>query len=283
VPWKRQQKNIFSFVSVSDQSAPGELPPSIRQEGTMSVSSLPVGKFQFPWRVRKGAILRARGHAALTAALEASLARERASQQANALLQRSQKTLALEFDHRFVNGLQWITALLTLQSRGATPEAAEQLAIAARRVAAFGSVHRRLHLLDNQRTVEFRQYLLLLCKDLSGLLLRDDDDDAITVEGPTVEIRTATAIPLGFIVNELITNAAKYARGKIIVQLGGTPAGRYSLSVLDDGPGMPAEFDLARCKGLGTKIVLTLVKQIGGELKIMPGDNGRGTKFTVIF
>jgi two-component sensor histidine kinase len=46
---------------------------------------------------------------------------------------------------------------------------------------------------------------------------------------------------------------------------------------------MPAEFDPARCKGLGTKIVLTLVKQIGGELKIMPGDNGRGTKFTVIF
>jgi two-component system, sensor histidine kinase PdtaS len=248
----------------------------------MSVSSLPVGKFQFPWRV-KGAILRTRSNAALTAALEASLARERASQQANAVLLQSQKTLALEFDHRFINGLQWITALLTLQSRNTSPEAAEQLAIAARRVAAFGSVHRRLHLLDNQRTAEFRQYLQLLCKDLSGLLLRDDDDDGITVEGPTIEIGTTTAIPLGFIVNELITNAAKYARGSIIVQIGGTPAAGYSLSVLDDGPGMPTEFDPARCRGLGTKIVLALVKQIGGELKIMPGDNGRGTRFTVTF
>jgi two-component sensor histidine kinase len=249
----------------------------------MSVSSLPVGKFQFPWSVRKSSILRAKSRAVLTAELQASLARERASQQANAVLLQRQKTLALEFDHRFVNGLQWITALLTLQSRSATPEAAEQLAIAARRVAAFGSVHRRLHLLDDQRTVEFSQYLRLLCKDLSGLLLRDDDGDAITVEGPTIEIETTIAIPLGFIVNELITNAAKYARGKIIVQVGGTPAAGYSLSVLDDGPGIPAEFDPARCKGLGTKIVLTLVKQIGGELKIVPRDNGRGTKFIVTF
>jgi hypothetical protein len=76
----------------------------------MSVSSLPVGKFEFPWRVRKDAILKARGNPALTAALDASLARERASQQANAVLLQSQRTLALEFDHRFLNGLQWITA-----------------------------------------------------------------------------------------------------------------------------------------------------------------------------
>jgi hypothetical protein len=50
-----------------------------------------------PWRVRMGAILRAMGNAALTGALEASLARERASQQANAVLLQSQRTLALEF------------------------------------------------------------------------------------------------------------------------------------------------------------------------------------------
>jgi two-component system, sensor histidine kinase PdtaS len=55
------------------------------------------------------------------------------------------------------------------------------------------------------------------------------------------------------------------------------------MSVLDHGPGLPAGFDPGGCKGLGTKIVLALVKQIGGELKIMPGDNGRGTKVTVLF
>jgi two-component sensor histidine kinase len=182
------------------------------------------------------------------------------------------------------NGLQWITTLLSLQSRTTAPEAAAQLAIAARRVAAFGSVHCRLHLLDSQKTVEFNEYLRLLCSDLSDLLFQDaENDSSIAVEGPTIEIATTIAIPLGFIVNELVTNAAKYARGNIIVRIGGTPAAGYSLSVQDDGPGLPPGFDPARCKGLGTKIVLALVRQIEGELKILPSENGTGTKFAVTF
>jgi two-component sensor histidine kinase len=168
-----------------------------------------------------------------------------------------------------------------LQSRTTTPEAAAQLAIAARRVAAFGSVHCRLHLLDSQKTVEFNQYLRLLCNDLSDLLFQDAENNySITVEGPTIEIATTIAIPLGFIVNELITNAAKYARGNIIVQIRGTPP---SLSVLDDGAGLPVGFDPARCKSLGMKIVLALAKQIGGMLQFAPGEKGQGTKFTVTF
>jgi two-component system, sensor histidine kinase PdtaS len=216
----------------------------------MSIFSLPTAKIRPQWLGDEDYSPHRNQIAALAVALQASLARESASQQ----------------------------ALLSLQSRTTSPEAAEQLAIAARRVAAFGSVHRRLHLLDDQKTVEFRQYLDLLCKDLSALLFQyDDDGHSLTVEGPTIEIETVTAIPLGFIVSELITNAAKYAPGDVTVQIGGTPAAGYSLSVLDDGPGMPAEFDPMRCKGLGTKIVLALVKQIGGELKVMPGNNGRGT------
>jgi two-component sensor histidine kinase len=262
-----------------------ELPPSwSEQEGTMSIFSLPTAKFQPQWLGdEERSPQDGKQVAALTAALRASLARESVSQQANADLLRRQHILTLEFEHRFLNGLQWITALLSLQSRTTSSEAAEQLEIAARRVAAFGSVHRRLHLLDNQTTVEFSQYLHLLCKDLSCLLFKDDDGLSITVECPTIEIETSTAIPLGFIVNELITNAAKYAGGNVTVQIGETPAAGYFLSVLDNGPGVPAEFDPARCKGLGTKIVLALVKQIQGELTITPVDDGRGTKFTVIF
>jgi two-component sensor histidine kinase len=257
----------------------------------MSISSLPVAKFQFPWAREEERDPRYQTQiAALTAALQASLARETASRQANVELLQRQHTLVLEFEHRFANGLQWITTLLSLQSRTTTPEATAQLAIAARRVAAFGSVHCRLHLLDSQnlldsqKTVEFNQYLRLLCSDLSDLLFQDAENDySITVEGPTIEIATTMAIPLGFIVNELVTNAAKYARGNIIVQIGGTPPTGYSMSVLDAGPGLPVGFDLARCKSLGMKIVLALAKQIGGMLEIVPGDKGQGTKFTVIF
>jgi two-component sensor histidine kinase len=248
----------------------------------MSISSLPVAKFQFPWAPEEERDPRDRKQiAALTAALQTSLARESVSRQGNVELLQRQHTLALEFEHRFANGLQWITALLSLQSRTTTPEAAAQLAIAARRVAAFGSVHCRLHLLDSQKTVEFNQYLRLLCNDLSDLLFQDAENNySITVEGPTIEIATTIAIPLGFIVNELITNAAKYARGNIIVRIRGTPP---SLSVLDDGAGLPVGFDPARCKSLGMKIVLALAKQIGGMLQFAPGEKGRGTKFTVTF
>jgi two-component system, sensor histidine kinase PdtaS len=83
--------------------------------------------------------------------------------------------------------------------------------------------------------------------------------------------------------SRLVTNAAKYARGNIIVQIGGTPPTGYSMSVLDAGPGLPVGFDPARCKSLGMKIVLALAKQIGGMLQFVPGDKGQGTKFTVIF
>jgi two-component sensor histidine kinase len=177
-----------------------------------------------------------------------------------------------------------IVSLLSLQSRTApTPEAASQLTIAAGRVAALGRVHRRLHLLDHQDKVEFRGYLQNLCEDLSGLLFRAGRAHQVLVEGGKVEIPTTLAIPLGFIVNELITNSAKYAEGQVTVRIETTSPGHHSLSVIDDGPGLPAGFDPATSNGLGMKIVLALVKQIGGELRILPGENGRGTRFTVTF
>jgi two-component sensor histidine kinase len=57
----------------------------------------------------------------------------------------------------------------------------------------------------------------------------------------------------------------------------------HSLSVLDDGPGLPAGFDPAESQGLGMKIIGSLVKQIAGKLQIAPGENGRGARFTVTF
>jgi two-component system, sensor histidine kinase PdtaS len=126
--------------------------------------------------------------------LQASLAREEvALREKNELAQR-QVTLAHEFEHRLINGLQLIVSLLSLQSRAApTPEAADQLTIAARRVSALGRVHRRLHLLDHQDHVEFKQYLQHLCEDLSGLLVEKGSGYAILVEGAPVEIPTTMA------------------------------------------------------------------------------------------
>jgi len=242
------------------------------------------GRIQLPrWRAIGRNAREQKQRDALTSELHAALAREEALLRDKSDLLQRQGMLAEEFEHRLVNSLQLIVSLLSLQSHGATPEVATQLAIAARRVAAFGRVHRRLHLLDHQERVEFKRYLQHLCEDLSDLLLWERAGFTIIVEGAKYEIPTVFAIPLGFVVNEMITNSAKYAKGNIIVRLETTPTGGHLLSVLDDGPGLPAGFDPANSKGLGMKIILSLLKQIGGELQLARGDNGRGARFTVKF
>jgi two-component system, sensor histidine kinase PdtaS len=198
---------------------------------------------------------------------------------------RQQDLLSKESDHRLLNGLQMIVSLLSLQSRAsANAEAATQLAIAAGRVATIERVHRRLHCFDGVPAVAFKQYLEDLCRDFSAMLSSDDGAErAIMVEGVEVNLPTTTGIPLGFIVNELITNAAKYGEGRITVRLEANPGRGYALSVANDGPGLPEGFDPAACKGLGMRLIRSLVAGIGGELRIGRGDQDQGTRFTVLF
>ena len=242
-------------------------------------------KSAFPWSSRLPVARDMREqNDALAAELQAALSREKGWIREKHDLSQRQVMLAQEFEHRLLNSLQLIVGLLSMQSRTAPiPEAGAQLTIAARRVDALGRVHRQLHLLDYQDNVEFKEYLKHLCDDLSGLLFQEGTGHAIVVEGADCEIPTALGIPLGFIVNELITNATKYAKGNITVRVETTKPACHALSVLDDGPGLPAGFDPAKSKGLGMKIVMSLVKQIGGELHILPGDNGRGARFRVTF
>ena len=238
----------------------------------------------FPWKHAVGLDTRKQTpHEALIAELQAAHAREKVLLREKSDLLQRQDMLAQEFDHRLVNSLQVIVSLLSLQSRTAGPEAAAQLTIAAKRVASFGRVHHRLHLLDHQEGVEFKEYLSGLCEDLSDLLFQGETASAIVVEGTKIRIPTLFAIPLGFIVNELITNSAKYAKSNIIVRLETDPALGHLLSVVDDGPGLPAGFDPAASKGLGMKIISSLVKQISGTLQIASGENGYGARFTVSF
>ena len=75
----------------------------------------------------------------------------------------------------------------------------------------------------------------------------------------------------------------KHATGNITVRIEKTALDTYSLSVLDDGPGLPVGFEAAKSKGLGMKLILRFVKQIGGDLQIIPRDDGHRTCFTVTF
>jgi two-component sensor histidine kinase len=222
--------------------------------------------------------------AAIAAELKDALAREAALlREKDAILQR-QVMLTQEFEHRLVNSLQTIVSLLSLQSRKAdSPEAAKQLMIAAGRVGAFGRVHRRLHLLDLLDRVELKQYLTQLCEDIAGMLFDGDAPDLVVIEGAQIEIPTALGVPLGFIVNELITNAAKHAKGKITVRLETSPELGHCLSVSSGGPRLPDGFHLGNRKGLGLRIIESLVKQIDGRLEVGRGPGQQGACFKVYF
>jgi two-component system, sensor histidine kinase PdtaS len=199
----------------------------------------------------------------------------------------NQALLSSESDHRFLNDLQMIVSLLSLQSR-ATPnaEAALQLAAAADRVAMIGRIHKRLHSFDGATTVAvaFKKFLADLCADFSWMVSSGQRGERdIFVEGVEIELPTATCRPLGFIANELITNAAKYGKGRITVRLEQNPEKGYAMSVTNDGATLPNDFDPATRKGLGMRIVRSFVERIGGELLIGRGDNDQGARFTVLF
>jgi len=241
--------------------------------------------FESPERTAASYERELREHERAEIRLRDALAREEALLRQKDELIQQQELLSKESDHRLLNNLQMIVSLLSLQSRAsANPEAASQLAIAANRVATIERVHRRLHYLDGAHAVAFKQYLEDLCRDVSTMLSSEERPDrVIAVEGIEIKLPAATAIPLGFIVNELITNAAKYGKGRITVRLERDSAKGYALSVSNDGPALPEGFDPAASKGLGMKIIRSFVQRIGGELRIGLGDNNHGTRFTVLF
>lgn len=188
-----------------------------------------------------------------------------------------------EFQHRLLNAVQMIASLLSSQGRSAPADVATQLTIAANRILAFGHVHRRLHLLNSRKNVQFKEFLQLLCADLSDLLFTDRMSQAIDIQGTELEIPTTLGIPLGLIVSELVTNSVKHSNGNVNIRLQSISPALHTLSISDDGPGLPENYDTEDRNGLGMKIVLALVKQIGGDLQSLNGKNGGGATFVITF
>ena len=103
------------------------------------------------------------------------------------------------------------------------------------------------------------------------------------VEGIEIELPTVIGIPLGFVANELITNAVKYGTGRIKVALESNPGKGYTLSVANDGPVLPEGFNPVTGNGLGMRIIRSLVSRIDGEFQFGDGDQKQGARFTVLF
>jgi two-component sensor histidine kinase len=149
--------------------------------------------------------------------------------------------------------------------------------MAANRVAAVARVHRHFYSGD-AADVSCITFLRRLCADLSNILGKQID-----VHGDEGNVPTTSIQPIGLIVNELVSNAAKHGSGKIGVAFT-MRNGSNELCVCDKGEGLPADFSPERSdKGLGMKVVSALASQLGGHMAAGPNPRGRGACFTVAF
>ena len=185
--------------------------------------------------------------------------------------------MAKEIDHRVMNSLQFVAGLLSMQSRSLDDhEAVGHLQLAANRVAAVAQVHRHFFAEGADQT-SCLTFLKRLCADLRSILGRE-----ISVVGDEGNIPTTSVQPVGLIVNELVTNAAKHGQGVIEVhyEIG---ADRHALIVSDEGRYLPTDFDPAQAsQSLGMRIVRSLAGQLGGELTSGHRPDG-GSCFKVSF
>jgi two-component sensor histidine kinase len=186
--------------------------------------------------------------------------------------------MSKEIDHRVMNSLQFVSSLLSMQSRSpGLGEAAHHLQLAANRVAAVAQVHRHFAA-EGSETTSCLSFLTKLCSELESVLSRE-----ITLSGDEADVPTTAIQPIGLLVNELVTNAAKHGSGLIEVDYSARD-GVHTLSVCDAGEGLPANFDIGETRtSLGMRILTVLVGQLGGELVAGPRENASGACFTLSF
>lgn len=191
--------------------------------------------------------------------------------------ERQTQTLLVELSHRIRNDLGSLAGVLNLQSKEA-PEAAGPLKAAANRVRVLGRVHSRLAHSGSHVVVDAKEFLTELGRDLEAAQLAEASVH-LTVDAVRAPLPLESATALGLIVNELVTNAAKYAFPDGI----GTVAvsflrrdDHFVLTVSDDGVGSD---ETVRGSGIGTKIIRSLAAQLGGTFERRRG--ARGTIATV--
>jgi chemotaxis protein methyltransferase CheR len=178
--------------------------------------------------------------------------------------------LLQELTHRVNNSLQFIAATVMIEARshkGGEGKAA--LERVSHRIAALGQLYSKLSKADTVEAVDAATYLDELCRDLIASLQKEGDTSIVLKTDIERELLpTDQAIPIGLIVNELVTNAIKYAfpgeaKGTVMVTLKRVP-GELRLTVADDGQG----FDPRRAdSGLGGRLVDGFAQQLGGQVE----------------
>ena len=198
---------------------------------------------------------------------------------------REKEVVIKEVHHRVKNNMQVISGFLLLQSQYLSdPTSVQMMEEAQQRVKTMALVHERLYQSRSLEFIDAADYISSLVHDLLNASM------LTTIVGTRVEIDPVNinldmAIPLGLIINELVTNALKYAfigrsKGQIAVCLHFKDDHHFHLTVRDDGVGLPSDYSARSATTLGTQLVNVLVRQSGGEMKV---ESNNGAVFRISF
>ncbi len=215
-----------------------------------------------------------------------------------------------EIHHRIKNNLQVISSLLDLQAERfknrktvQTSEVLDSFLESQNRVISMAFIHEELHRDGKVDTLNFSTYLQRLSENLFQTHRLGNPDVSLEVNlEESIFFDMDTAVPLGIIVNELISNSLKHAfpgreKGNVQIELFGREAWHrksgeekrekvecentgFVLTVKDNGVGMPESLDIQNSESLGLQLITTLVDQLGGKLDVK---KDRGTEFVIEF
>lgn len=194
------------------------------------------------------------------------------------------EVLLQEIHHRVKNNLQIISSLARLQAHHSNdPKTVEMLRESQARIRAMALIHERLYRAQNLSRIDFSDYIGHLVTHLFHSYGVDANRIKTSIDITPVHMDIDTAIPCGLIVNELVSNALKYAfpddrNGTIKVCLDTSDTQTWSLRISDDGVGLEAPVDLCNAETLGLRLVRILAQQLKGHLEL---DNANGTAFTI--
>lgn len=180
--------------------------------------------------------------------------------------------LLKEIHHRVKNNLQVISSLLDLQAM----EIEDDKAIIAvedgqNRVKAMALIHEKLYQNDNLALINIEEYTSQLFEQIASIF-PEGNGMSLQLDTARTTLDIDTAIPMGLILNELITNAFKYARKdqidpRLSIDLQQKGNDDLLMTIADNGPGLPDEFDLKKTKSLGLRLVRNLARQLYGSVE----------------
>ncbi|MEM3373421.1 MAG: histidine kinase dimerization/phosphoacceptor domain -containing protein [Candidatus Anstonellales archaeon] len=204
---------------------------------------------------------------------------------------KEKETLLKEIHHRVKNNLQVVSSLLFLQSKLLhDKEAISVFTETQLRIRSLALVHEKLYRSKNISEINSHEYIKNLLTNIFETYRFNTSDTEIKLDIDDIKLTVDKAVPIGLLLNELITNVIKYAfpqnkmselqKKFVEIAFKKKEDSKLELLVSDNGVGLPESFDIEKNDSLGLKIVTSLVSQLDGKLLINPKNN---TEFRIIF